>query len=252
MPKHIKSVFLKEKIFSIVITVIGIAGTYFCSSPPPSPPTGANAYLMMVPGGNFIKVILDHSLSVFFAILTIYGILKILDWTLFANVLKNEKIIDRWSTLIQNEQGKMEQVYKDTEDNIKKSEAPYVKYERVKISASFLKGLFGNKRVYLKVINQKYKSYKIYVGARDYGNNLDLCWYLTYEPGLISRILEKLLPFLSSKKLVWIPKLDLFAQQDLSSYTTVVHHCFMEAVEKITKGTGQVIDRKSKGFLGIS
>jgi len=49
--------------------------------------------------------------------------------------------------------------------------------------------------------------------------------------------------------------LDLFQQQDLNAYATVVHHCLLKAIEKMMSNLGQdpsKIDRKSKGFLGIS
>ena len=45
--------------------------------------------------------------------------------------------------------------------------------------------------------------------------------------------------------------LDIFAQQDLRAYVTVVHHCLKEVVEMLMKGLGQdtsKIDGKSKGF----
>jgi hypothetical protein len=49
--------------------------------------------------------------------------------------------------------------------------------------------------------------------------------------------------------------LDLFQQQDLNAYAVVVHHCLIKAIEKMMAGLGQdtsKIDRKSRGFLGIS
>ncbi|MEW6675409.1 MAG: hypothetical protein AB1348_05320, partial [Nitrospirota bacterium] len=52
-----------------------------------------------------------------------------------------------------------------------------------------------------------------------------------------------------------IIRLDLFDQQDLTAYVTNAHHCLIEAVEKLMLNIGQDpsrIDRKSRGFLGIS
>jgi len=167
-----------------------------------------------------------------------------------AVTLKKEKIIDRWSMVVKDGQGKAEEVFKDTGNYIQKSEAPGVKAERVQVRASFLKGVLGEERTFIRVLNKDLKHYKMYIGVRDYGNNLDLSWYLTFEPGFISRLISRLLGFLSKK--TYVPDLDLFQQQDLAAYSTVVHHCFINAIEKITKGTGQAIDRKSKGFLGIS
>lgn len=167
-----------------------------------------------------------------------------------AITLKKEVIVDNWSMIVKDAQGRAEEVFKDTEDYILKSEAPGVKYERVKVNPGFLAGVFGNERTFIKVVNKNLKPYEMYVGARDYGKNLDLSWYLTFQPGFITRILTALLSILSKR--TFVPSLNLFQQQDLTAYATVVHHCFLDAIEKITKGTGQDIDRKSRGFLGIS
>ena len=50
-------------------------------------------------------------------------------------------------------------------------------------------------------------------------------------------------------------ELDLFDQQDLRVYVTNAHRCFMKAVEQLMRGMNQdtsTLERKSKGFLGIS
>jgi hypothetical protein len=76
---------------------------------------------------------------------------------------------------------------------------------------------------------------------------------LTFRPTLWQAALS-LVPFVSA-----IPKassdLDLFDQQDLRAYTTNAHHCLLDAVEKLMTKLHQdtsTIDRKSRGFLGIS
>jgi hypothetical protein len=157
--------------------------------------------------------------------------------------LKDEKIIDRWSIIIENGQGNAEQIYKDTESYIKESKAPGIEIGRVKVRPGWLKGLFGKERDYVMVTNEGLSDYRMFIGARDYGNNLDVSWYLTSELIVIQ------------KKYGLSPNLDLFEQQDLNAYATVVHHCLIKAVEKIMAGLGQdtsKIDRKSRGFLGIS
>jgi tRNA G10 N-methylase Trm11 len=85
--------------------------------------------------------------------------------------LRNEEIVDRWSMIVKNGQGKAEEVFKDTEEYIEKSEAPQVEFERVKVSTSFLGGVLGNERTYIRIVNKNLKCYKMYVGARDYGKN---------------------------------------------------------------------------------
>jgi len=168
--------------------------------------------------------------------------------------LKDEKIIDRWSILIENGQGKAEQTYQDTQGYIKESKAPGIEIDQVKVRPSWLKGLFGKERDYMMVTNEGLKDYRMFIGARDYGDNLDVQWYLTCEPRFFKKALSKILTRgASDKALSFI--IDLFQQQDLNAYATVVHHCLIKAIEKMMAGLGQdtsKIDRKSRGFLGIS
>lgn len=168
--------------------------------------------------------------------------------------LQDEKIIDRWSIIIGNGQGRAEQVYQDTEQLIRDSKAPGMSIEQVKVRPSWLKGLLGNERSYMMVTCQALKDYRMFMGARDYGDNLDVQWYMTCEPGFFKKRLSSVLTSGASDKALSL-NLDLFKQQDLNAYATVVHHCLIEAVEKVMSGLGQdssKIDRKSRGFLGIS
>jgi len=166
-----------------------------------------------------------------------------------AITLTKEVVVDEWWTLVEGAADKVEQVFKDTEENIKNSKAPNVSFERVKVSSSFLGGVLGDQRDFLYVKDQQLSKYDMYIGVRKYGTHLDLTWYLTYEPGLLWRLINMALVFFKRKLVL---NLTLFDEHDLRVYATVVHHCFRAAVEKITKGTDQEIPKSSKGFLGIS
>ena len=101
-------------------------------------------------------------------------------------------------------------------------------------------------------VNAKLSNFKTFVNANDYGESLFVSWYLTYRPDFWHALLM-LLP--GVKKVLSLDELNLFNKQDLTAYVTNVHHCLLEAVEKMMEGKGQdtsKIDRKSKGFLGIS
>ena len=170
--------------------------------------------------------------------------------------LKKEEVIDNWSILIENGNGRAEDIFRDTNSFILETKAPAIAIKREEISPSMLKGVLGRKRDFLTVIdkrNIRLKPYKIFINARDYGKNLDVSWYLTFKPELWKRILA-LVPFVSivPKKL---SDLDIFDQQDLRAYATNAHHCVIKAVEKLMLSLGQdpaKIDRRSRGFLGIS
>ncbi|MCL0094294.1 hypothetical protein M1N58_00120 [Dehalococcoidales bacterium] len=171
-------------------------------------------------------------------------------------ILRKEEVLDRWSILIENGQGKAEDIFRDTEGFIKESKAPALKMERRAMAPGLIRGLWGTRRDFLEVTDQenmRMRPYQIYVNARDYGDNLDVSWHLTFRPTLGQAILS-LIPFASV-----IPKalsdLDLFDQMDLTAYVTNAHHCLLKAVEKLMVSLGQdpsKIDRKSRGFLGIS
>jgi hypothetical protein len=50
-------------------------------------------------------------------------------------------------------------------------------------------------------------------------------------------------------------RFDLFDEQDLRAYVTNVHHSLLKAVENLMLSLKQdpsTIDRKSRGFLGVS
>jgi hypothetical protein len=164
--------------------------------------------------------------------------------------------LDTWAILIEKAQGKEDDIFRDTEVFIKESKAPSIEMDIQAIAPGMVRGLLGKTREFLIITDResfKLKPCKIFINARDYGNNLDVSWYLTYKPTLLQAILS-LLPFVNV-----IPKtlsdLDLFDQQDLRAYVTNAHHCLLKAVDKLMLDLNQdpsKIDRKSRGFLGIS
>lgn len=166
--------------------------------------------------------------------------------------LKDEKVMDRWSVLIANAQGRAEDLFERTISNIKEMSPPDVEYQMEVVKPGWLKGLMGKKREYLMITNGGLKDYRMYIGARDYGRTLDVSWYLTIEPGFFKKQISKALTG-SDKALSF--NLDLFTQQDLMAYVSVVHHALLEAVEELMRELGQdpsKVDRQSKGFLGVS
>lgn len=171
-------------------------------------------------------------------------------------ILRKEQVIDKWSILIENAQGNAKMVFKETENFIKKSKAPLIEMNMRTMSPGTLKGLMGIERDFLEITdheNIRMAPYQIYMNARDYGINLDVSWYLTFRPTWWHSLLS-MIPFVSM-----MPKtlndLDVFEQQDLTVFATNAHHCLLKTVEKLMVSLHQdpsKIDRKSKGFLGIS
>lgn len=188
-------------------------------------------------------------------------------------IVRNEQVSEKWQTLIQDAQGNAEKIFTDTENLIKESKAPNVRVARRKISPGMLRGLLGSKRDFLIVTvtgNSNLAPYQMFINARDYGNNLDVAWYLTHRITIKQKVILFLclvpiinllvIPFVLLQRLLQAGKsgmleLDLFDEQDLTAYVTNAHHCFKEALTKLMGEIGKdtsKIDWKSKGFLGIS
>jgi len=164
---------------------------------------------------------------------------------------RNEKILDSWSVLIEDAQGKADEIYSSVLKFLQESKIPDVKTETV---TGVVPGFFGPKghRDYLMAKNERLKDYRMYVGARDYGKNLNVSWYLTCEPGPLKRMVSGALTGYA-KGLSF--SLDVFQLEDLTAYVTSVHHRVLKAVDSVMRESGQdpsKIDRKSRGFLGVS
>jgi hypothetical protein len=169
--------------------------------------------------------------------------------------LSEEKVLDSWSVLIENGQGKGNDLYNDFLKFLEESKVPEVSAELVKVVPGWLKGLFGKEREYLMVTTERLKDYKIYVCARDYGKYLDVQWYLTCEPGFFSKVFKMGAAIYTAGLSTLILSFDLFDQQDLIAFATSVHHSLLKAVEKLMMSLNQdpsKMNRKSRGFLGVS
>lgn len=170
-------------------------------------------------------------------------------------VVRAEQVIDNWSIMIEKGNGKAEEIFTLTEAFMLSSEAPSLKIHRKEMSPGLIRGILGTNRNFLVATDKNFRlnPYQIFINARDYGNNLDVSWYLTYRLPFWRAIL-RIIPGLGGASFV-LESLDLFDRQDLTAYTTICHHSTMDAVVRIMMILDQDtsrIDRKSRGFLGIS
>jgi len=169
-------------------------------------------------------------------------------------VLK-QHVQGEWAHLIEGAKGKAEEIFKDTEDLIKQAGVSSIAMKRQELIPGFIRGALGRKREFLVVKDKHFrlKPYQFLFNAIDYGNNLNVAWYLTYRLSIF-RALLMAFPFVNL-----IPKkigdLDLFDLQDLKAFNTVCHHSVLSAVEKLMLSLNQdpsKINPRSRGFLGIS
>ncbi|MFA5393802.1 MAG: hypothetical protein WC081_04085 [Candidatus Ratteibacteria bacterium] len=189
-------------------------------------------------------------------------------------ILKRDEIKEEWSVLIEGAQGRAGYILGTTGNAIDQSNVPDINVEKRKMAMSLL-GFFGDKRDFLIVTNTKnarLRPFQMFIGARDYGNYLDVLWFVTYRFRFFDRLWDAiakipvlnliLIPFSLMRMLGGAVKekkigygLDFFDEQDLRAYLTVAHKCVQNAVDNLMLELNQdpsKIDRKSRGFLGIS
>ncbi len=185
--------------------------------------------------------------------------------------IREEEIVDRWATLIEEANGKGKEIFRLTQENLKELAVPNIELVQKEISPSLMKKLKGKTRTFLVVKNSYLEGYLMYIGASDYGKQLSVSWYLTLEPSGLGRLLGKLpwpvqiflFPFfipvaiynMFKKKSVSPADMDLFDLEELTAYVSTAHHALMDAAKEVSQTVGfdfTKVDQKSKGFLNIS
>ena len=206
----------------------------------------AIVYVLILLG--FFFMLVSYSVAIFF-----FGMAVLIIAIFISN--KDPEILENWSSLIGDAQGKGDQIMTTTKELVASTKVPSVEMVEESIGPELSKTTLHSTRKFLICINKiglKFRSYKIFINANDYGNNLFVSWYLTNKPDWWETLML-LMP--GAKQILNLESLNLFDRQDLTAYVTNVHHCFMEAVEGLLSELNQdpsKIDRKTKGFLGIS
>ncbi len=75
--------------------------------------------------------------------------------------IKEKTILERWSVLIDNANGKGEKIFEMVERDLKEKEAPKVKAIRRMVAPSFFKMIQGKEKPFLVVSNTYLKGYKM-------------------------------------------------------------------------------------------
>jgi hypothetical protein len=166
--------------------------------------------------------------------------------------LKEGKILDNWSTLIEHCHGEEEGLLRAVEHHLGELKAPGVSWARETVSPGWLKGLMGKKRDFMLVSHERFDDYSFFISARDYGTCLDVAWYLAGSPkNPLVKLAEKAASYVPGSALF---NLDVFDQQDLTAFVTVGHRAVRHAIERLLeqKKLQLAIDWKSKGMLGVS
>lgn len=175
--------------------------------------------------------------------------------------IKEENIIERWFAGIMGASGKSEELLRDFNKRVEDAAIPGISLEWVDVFPAFgaggmLKGMFKGQnkgRKFVMIRNANLEGYVIYVGSKDYGNQLLVSWYLVadkHKMSTKSKMIER-----SLGHAVSFMDLDLFDMEEMSAYATLVHEAIKGTVEDLMKGLNldfTKVNTHTRGFLNIS
>lgn len=181
--------------------------------------------------------------------------------------IKKEKIVEQWSALIEGAKGEGERVITETIRAIERLEAPdiYVSRQELKPGAGFIR----KKREFLVAEHKLLDTHDIYIGARDYGKQLFVSWYLVEEPITFLRMFKRNpigavigWPFISLMRFLYfwqggskfMSLLNLFDTEELTAYVSTVHHALLDSVKAMMEDRKldfTKIENRTRGFLNI-
>ncbi|MFZ3020479.1 MAG: hypothetical protein WA051_03145 [Minisyncoccia bacterium] len=212
--------------------------------------------------------------NLIFLVVVVAAVFGYLHWRKKHNLtgakrIPQDKVVERWAGLIKGAQGQGERVLKDAVRRIEELNAPHIHASRRKLWSG--PGFFTTGREFVVVEHKVLDTHDMYIGARDYGDQLLVVWYLAEEPVswlrwfkrnpvralilwpllLIARAFSH---FKSGTGTLW-NQLNLFDQEELTAYITTVHHSVLEAVKAMTEAERldfTKVDSKTRGFLNIT
>ena len=135
---------------------------------------------------------------------------------LMVTILKSDSVVDRWYRVVAGGAGKGNYVLGKIESMIIDAKMPGVATKRENVAIE----LFGEKRPFLIVQNLRYKEFKMYINARDFGTNLDVSWYFMVEPRYLKKRMSK---YATGDPQGLSMNVSLFAQQDISVFKSITH-----------------------------
>jgi hypothetical protein len=161
--------------------------------------------------------------------------------------IKRNSVIEQWGTIVEGGAGQEKRVMDDLFTFLKEAIMPHVKIYRDACNT----GMFGATRDMYILSHDVLREYRMFLGARDYGANLDVVWFLTLSPGFLKSSMSTRV---AGNPLAFSMRVDIFTQQDLRAWTTIAHHCVKRAVDAVYENLQKTpvgLDTSSKGFLNV-
>ena len=170
--------------------------------------------------------------------------------------LKDSKIVQKWSALLPNCQSEGPGLVKMVEQHLGSYEVPGLSWKQESASTGFLKGMMGNRRDFLAIRNEQLSEWLVCIGAHDYGRVLSVVWYMTTSPTLMNKIRGGgLVGLANGGGPALVDDLDVFGQQDLSSYSGVTLGAVQDAVQELVekhKLDIERLNRKASGLFAVA
>lgn len=184
--------------------------------------------------------------------------------------LKEDNILDQWTHLFPDAQGKGEKVFAEVKRTIGKTDPPHVDLKEKEVEGGTIRG--NEKKTMLTAENDRLAGFIMYVGARDYGKQLLVSWYLVEELTGLSRF-RRIISMHWILTLVFLPyylgatviekltgrvsaeNMGVFEREELSAYTGTVHGAVVEASRTVAEELNldfSKVDTKTRGFLNLS
>ena len=154
-----------------------------------------------------------------------------------AVTIKKERIVNNWSSLVENGGGKTTQLYQAMEAGLARANLPDVQWRHDQVNS----GLFTKGRDFLIISNSGLSDYRMFLSIRDYGQHLDCSWYLTCQPGIMKRMAAQ-------------RALSVFSEQDLSAWVGAVHRTFLNEIRELMRELDQDVtglNTQGKGYLAV-
>ena len=164
-----------------------------------------------------------------------------------AITLRKNAVIESWGMIIEGGAGKEKRIMEETYQYLQQANIPDIRLRKDIVST----GMFGRKREYVILGHNVLREYVMFIGAKDFGANLDASWFLTLWTSGFKRAVSARTtgnPYALSRNL------DIMTQQDLRAWVTVAHHCFKRSIDVVCEELQQTppgINNASKGFLSV-
>jgi hypothetical protein len=184
--------------------------------------------------------------------------------------LKDENILDQWTHLFPDANGKGEQVFSEIKKYIHKIDPPHVEFAEKQVKGGTIKG--NEKRKMLVFSNNRVAGFRMFAGATDYGKQLIVSWYLVEEMTGLARFRRIValhwftaflfLPYYLGAALieritgkVSPENMGVFEQEELAAYGGTIHNAVTESAKNVAEELNidfSKEDTKTRGFLNLS